>query len=475
MEIDSSFKRKDVREASDTGLMLWRQNFSTFLLLFALPFWITAFLIRIVTPENFNYLSWLCIWLLKPLFDRIILHIISVRFFESGANLKRVCLGLGKSLRRGLAGDLLWRRFSPVRSAVMPVRVLELNINTRKRFAQRKKNLEKGGIGYCFFLTVWGIVLDGVLLSGVIVFILTMGELISSDFFYSLNGLGDLEIYIFAVWCVNYMLIESIYVCMGFSLYINSRIEVEGWDIEIRFKDIAKKFADKTKNGIMFVLLLAFLIMPAKTHAQESPDIDVPYETLQNILSSPDFGGEEDAWGIQFKRKPVEREYKENNSVSLKRLQEIFSHSLRIILIGIIAGFLVFLFLYIRRNYWKGTGGAKKPAEMILPALIAEDPELLLEKALVFYDKGETRLAWGYCTAAAILSWQVYKGIAFPNNATESDCAQIVKAKSAGNAADEFNKLIKHWIYFAYAGRLPPEGSFKEAADLCVSLRTDNG
>ena len=477
MLIDAGLKHKNPREAADSGIILWRQNFSLFLLLFAIPFWVTAFAAHILMPENFPWLPWFFMWLLKPLFDRIILHIISIRFFESGAGLKRICSGLGKSLIRGLAGDLLWRRFSPFRSAVMPVRVLELNLKPGKNTAERKKNLEKGGIGYCFLLTVWGIILEAVLLSGLIIFIITMGELISGGFLSRIEEIGNIEIYIYAAWCVNYMLVESIYVCMGFNLYINSRVGVEGWDIEITFRDLTKNITDKLKNGALAAIILAFLFLPGKTYAEE-PANGAPLETLQNILESPDFGGEKDAWGIRFKKTP---EIKNTPDISSDSLQRVFAHLLRIILIFFIAGFLVFIFIYIRRRHWKKTGGNKKNADQFIYAHNGDDPEKLLDKALIFNKQGKTRLAWGYCAAAAIQSWRVYHGIAFSPNATESDCAEIVKSKISDDIpqlkqlARDFNKLIMHWIYFAYAGRNPPEGSFEEAADLCVSLRTKNG
>ena len=143
----------DSREAADAGLLLWRENFVNFILFFAIPFWLCAFFTRLL-PGKILYFSYLILWWLKPLFDRIILHVISVRFFESGASLRRLCRGLGKSLWRGLLGDLLWRRFSPLRSAMMPVRMLEFAGNQRKKnrlIPERKKNLKKGGIDYCFF------------------------------------------------------------------------------------------------------------------------------------------------------------------------------------------------------------------------------------------------------------------------------------------------------------------------------------
>jgi hypothetical protein len=45
------------------------------------------------------------------------------------------------------------------------------------------------------------------------------------------------ERFVFGAYCFNYVLMDSLYVCMGFGLYINSRIEIEGWDIELLFRN----------------------------------------------------------------------------------------------------------------------------------------------------------------------------------------------------------------------------------------------
>jgi hypothetical protein len=247
-------RSKDFREAADSGLLLWRENFIFFLPFFAFPFWVCAFALRLL-PGKEQYFSWLALWLLKPLFDRPILHVISIRFFENGASMERLFKGLGKTIFRGLPGDLLWRRFSPLRSAMIPVRVLEPAAKSEKEnygfgkrlLAERKKLLKKGGLGYCLFLSVWGASLEIVLLAGEILFFITMAELMRKGFISSFaSSLQDAEIYIFAAWCFNYMLVETLYVCMGFSLYINSRIEVEGWDIEITFRNLAEKLRKKT-------------------------------------------------------------------------------------------------------------------------------------------------------------------------------------------------------------------------------------
>ncbi|MCL1959619.1 MAG: hypothetical protein FWF68_08465 [Spirochaetes bacterium] len=473
-------KQKDAREVADSGLLIWRENFINFIPFFAIPFWICAFALRFL-PGNMQYFSWLILWMFRPLFDRIILHIISVRFFESSAGIKRLLHGLGKSLLRGLAGDLLWRRFSPLRSAMMPVRVLEPRKKSGKENAQRRKLLKNGGINFCFFLTLWGIAVEITLLFGEIIFFMLMADLFTNA---GISFTGEFwekaEIYIFAAWCINYIIIETIYVCMGFSLYISSRINVEGWDLEIMFRGFAEKLKSKKTAGVLVVLCLVCLLFPVNIFALDlqNDTTEVPLEILQDILDSPDFGGEKDSWGIRFKN---EHEPKNNFNFDINPIMEklriIFAFILRFILIMLIAAFAVFLFLYARKLVNERNNAAKKTAASVLRGIPLLNPDDLLEKAAYFFEHENLRLAWGYCTAAAILSWSLYRGLVFPPNATESDCAGMVKSMTADNPdeAGAFCSLINDWVSFAYAGQLPPAGHFEEAAAFCKLLRTANG
>jgi len=474
-----ALRRRSSWEAADAGLLLWRENFIYFLPFFAMPFWICAFALRLL-PGNIQYLSWLLLWWLKPLFDRTVLHIISVRFLEKGANIKRICRGLGRSLRRGLCGDLLWRRFSPLRAAMMPVRVLESSAK-RGKAAQRRKILKRGGLGFCALLSFWGIALEITLLIGELLFFMIMAELIRSGFVSSLgDSIKNAEIYIFAAWCFNYMLVESLYVCMGFSLYTNSRIEVEGWDIEIMFRGLAEKFRSKSIACALLVLCLTVgLFFPPKAIAGEwkpaSAPEDIPLEQLQNILDSPDFGGEKDSWGIRLKNPMQPKEIPDFNlNPNLEKMRQIFAFILRFFLIAAISALIVFLLFFIRKFSRGGKAEKDTPSMKALSGKSEEGPESLLDKAAGFFDRGDMRLAWGYCVAAAVKSWSLYRGIAFPPNATENDCAELVNAASKGDEARAFDELIKNWVNLAYAGRFPPDGSFQAAAAFCKTLRPAN-
>jgi hypothetical protein len=209
-------------------------------------------------------------------------------------------------------------------------------------------------------------------------------------------------------------------------------------------------------------------------------DKDIPLDALREILDSPDFGGEKDSWGIRFKNQSQLPEINFNPLV--EKLRHIFAVALRLILFAIIAGLFVFLFFYLFKFKGDGRGGIGKAGGSvisILPDKSSRSPEFFLNKAVAFYEQGNVRMAWGYCTAAAILSYSLYQGVVFPPNATENDCVNLVNLKTDGNfdfdKARGFNELINNWVNLAYAGRFLNAGSFNEALALCESLRKANG
>jgi hypothetical protein len=156
----------------------------------------------------------------------------------AGGRRQELFHGLWDTIRRGLAGDLLWRRFSPGRPANQPLRVLE-RLDT-KQFRQRKKALAEGGLNSCFLISIMGLAAECLLLAGEIVFGIMMINIISPAAISGIReNLISIEIFIFAAFCFNCILAESLYVCMGFGLYVNSRIELEGWDLELLFRKLA--------------------------------------------------------------------------------------------------------------------------------------------------------------------------------------------------------------------------------------------
>jgi len=489
-------RRRNGWEAADSGILLWRRSFFHFVLLFALPAWIIACGLRFL-PGNFAYLSYLGLWWLKPFFDRIVLHVVSHDFFSSSAsprfgNLRK---GLWGDLFRGLPGDLLWRRFSPGRAARMPIRILE-RINL-KQYRQRKKILSAGGLNFCSLITVLGLCMEGMLLLGEILFVLMLTDLFAPTALgYIWDNPESVEIFIFAAFCLNFILVESLYVCMGFGLYINSRVEVEGWDLQLLFRKFASPVSGTahdgappvSRTGMALILFLCLflgsiftpalpaayadaggaVVSPAESDEYFPPDFPAAgtgsLENLKTILASPDFGGEKETWGIRLKNSPVPPKVPDGDPGPwFTLIRRVFGFALRFAVVLVIAAFVFFSLYRFWKYRQKGTFRSRRGGKSYVNLSASpESPESLFAGAEESFGRGNFREAWAACFAGCIAAYATYKSLSFPADATEYGCLDLVRCSLPGEAG-EFGGIVRSWILFAYGGRMPDPGAFGDA------------
>jgi hypothetical protein len=481
-----ALRRRSLWEAADSGLLLWRRNLGYFIPFFALPFWICAFALlflnmsKTILPSaasgNFPLIpAGVILWWLNPLFDRFILHVVAARYFEPHSSFFSLFRGLPGSLIRGLPGDLLWRRFSPWRAAVMPLKTLERAAGRRGGLAGRKRALSGGGLHFCIFLTIWCFLLQWILLAGEILFVF----LIFQQFNLTLPGSGNPfemgGLYYYTLWCVNYLLVESLYVCMGFGLYLNSRVEVEGWDIELLFRQFT---ARRRKAGALLLFALILILpRPAGVFGQSgsgtAPGLllppavgeSMPAESLKEILQV-NTGGEKKVWSIRFKDTPGNGRNRFVPGIAsfpwavLSRILLILAAAALVLICGIC--------LYRRRRPAFPPGQPETPVSRKSPA-----PESLLEEAGRCYCRGLVREAWSLCYRAALAAF-TRRMIRFPPGATEYRCLAQVRHHQRGtggvDAAAGFAALIRHWVALAYGGVNPPGGAFEESLAWVSSL-----
>jgi hypothetical protein len=292
------------------------------------------------------------------------------------------------------------------------------------------------------------------------------------------------ELLIFIAFCFNYILVESLYVCMGFGLYINSRVEVEGWDLQILFQ----KFAGPAVKTIL--LLCLFLVFIPAAHSEEKPAAPVEYfpeffpavpegsfAGLEEILASPDFGSEKESWGIKFKksREPIETP-EINFAPWMEKIKRAFGLMLRSFLVLAVLAFAGFAFYrfwkmrgYSFRRKGMSRGGVKTYTGPVLPH---ESLESLFAMADDFYRRGFFREAWAACFAGCMGIIARRYALSFPADATEYGCLKLVRSalpEEGGN----FGYLVRNWILVAYGGRNPSQGVFEEALAYGRSLLSE--
>ena len=486
-----AMRRRTVWEAADSGILLWRKNILFFLPFYALPVLIAGAALYFFSFD-IDWLPWLCLWWLKPFFDRFCLHVISKRFFKGSK--EKISSGLRHTLFYSLPGDLLWRRFSPFRCSCMPLRLMERLRS--KQFEERKKSLSRGGIYFSALLSSLGLPLELFLLGGEIIFFALMFDLFSTgSIFYNLIDSSIISFLIYLAFCINYILVGSLYVCMGFGIYINSRVEVEGWDIELLFRNFSAKAASVAKNlagsamvlGSVLIVVFALLFSSPlyasddteKIYFPESflPLEEIPMDSLEEILASEDFGGTRPAYRVQPRNlnEPSELPPSRDWNPWFDELREALAQGLRIFIIVIFSGLLIFLFirLYLLRQI-------KKPLKFdeahayANPLAVKGRPEVFFDKAQIFFEQGLFRNAWAACLCGVLNAFNIYFGISFPKQTTEYGCLDLVRESFATDShlAKGFDELVHNWILLAYGARFPASGSFEKALEYGLNLKT---
>lgn len=220
---------------------------------------------------------------LKPLFDRIPLYIVSRGIFEPTPSYSATMRYFFKSLKTGLIGDLTWRRISLMRSYLLPIRHLE-GLNNRQRNAQRAR-VFRSRPHRAAWLTIVFLHFETILASGLGIFILFMIpdqllEPIPSLFYFMVGhefSFGQFllhkHLFLFA-YLVVLAFTESLYVICGFCLYLNQRIILEGWDIQVAFQRLARRVLGSVGAVILGLMVGLSSTLPNAAYAGGRVDLN---------------------------------------------------------------------------------------------------------------------------------------------------------------------------------------------------------
>ena len=300
-------------EAADLGFAMVRAWRRPIYLVWFSTVWPLALAVLLLCRE-LPWLAILLVWWLEPLFDRLVLAVVSRCFFGEQPGPWRILRSPGRYLGRGLLASLTVGRLSPWRSYLMPIAQLEgLGLAARLRRA-RVIGLEHRGAA--FTLTALFLTFElGVFLGmGMLLVLLVPDELPAvNGFFTSLESTSFAYIgfgFILGV----LTLLEPFYAAAGFALYINRRIHLEGWDVELglrrmagRLRGLAEAAAAKRSRrpgvvaAALAAALLALAAAPATVTATLRPHASGPVaaaaalggqdpqEVIQEVLAAPEF------------------------------------------------------------------------------------------------------------------------------------------------------------------------------------------
>lgn len=285
-------------ESVDLGIALARRRWGSLFLVWLLPAALVFAGSATFLWESPGLAS-LLLWWLKPVYDRLPLFIASRALFG-----ERV--GAGAALRQFFAQNrrdwfawLSWRRLSATRSFDMPVTLLEQNSGAAR--SRRVAVLHRKHAGTATWLTLTLVHLEMILALAVVALIyLFIPEQVQIDWLPFLSS-GELWLQ----WALNgiYLLVMAavapFYVVGGFALYIGRRIELEGWDIEIQFRQLRERSGRTGRSAarrpvaaqllLLCALGLAGTLHGGPAQAETGATPEQARETVDGILVGEDF------------------------------------------------------------------------------------------------------------------------------------------------------------------------------------------
>lgn len=511
-------------EAIDLGLSLVRE--------YSAAIWGPWFLLSLPVFAVLNALAWwaqmpwlalLAMWWLKPVFARIPLYVLSRAVFGTTPDWRETVRAQRTWGWRGLWPTLLWRRPDPLRSLHFPIDLLEGLDGARR--SQRRGVLRRAISGQAAMLTfVMALFVFALFLSAWALVLMFAKPAMLSETLESLwkTFFLDPPLWAFAVvngvvWLAESAL-EPFYVGGGFGLYLNRRIHIEAWDLELGFRRLSARLIEASRTAAAALALSLLLglgafglaspaqaasatpgaapvttneIDPAGTRenakkpdapAEPAPAREAAATTLPKI-----FGGQLDRGAERFGQS-VERAYRDPQLGERKKIERwqlkklwqpdpkkpqeppAFIAALAHI-VGLIGEYglwliaaIVLIFVLITAPRWlpwvrdpRTRGAAPEAIDEQQIAVVVPLPDDVPAAVRGLWQAGRRREAMALLYRACVQGLARRLGVALPPGSTEAQCLRRARALQDPAGEAGLREIVRAWQYAAYAGRWPDD------------------
>ncbi len=267
MEIDkikAKIRPRSNWEAVDLGFAMARKWWKPIYLAWVVVT-LPIFLLLCVIFYNEFWLAILVFWWMKPIFDKIVLYIVSRELFAEEVRLTKIISLLPSFIFKHIIKFLTFYRLSPSRSFNLPVWQLE-GLTGDKRATRAlilKRDASNNSISLILACLALELVVNYTICYAIVFILPSYFEIHWVDTFnmdeWSVSWIAAVGYYL-AV-----MIIEPFYVCAGFATYLNRRTALEAWDIELAFRNLSKRIKTVKYGGRNSSVILVFLVIISTT------------------------------------------------------------------------------------------------------------------------------------------------------------------------------------------------------------------
>jgi len=447
-DIAIALRRRSPWEAMDLGLSMlqrWgRLVYVPHLVVFAAT---TACAFGLAWWLERPWVALLALWWLKPLGDRVVLHVLSRAVFGERLGWRTVLSQHAQWLFPGLLPTLLLRWWPNLaRSFYLPVRQLE---GSRGRDARERRTLLGRRMhGYAVWLTLACLLFEWLVLY--LSFNFAAGLLLPAkaaegrDFWDALFA-GDFWTWDDALaYAAAVALLEPFYAAAGFALYLNRRSGLEGWDIEVALRKLAERHA---AVAAAVLLSLGMVFFPQNSLAQKNPR-----EEIREVLKAPEFPHEIETTGWRARKKAEPGELSGPDLSWLEALGYALSNAARVILWIAAGGAIAYALWWAARLLPRGAAPApapyRPPASLFGMDLAPETlPEDVAAAAAALAAEGKLREALGLLYRGALSELVHRRGVMLLPSHTEGEVLRLSPEENKGF----MKSLIDAWRRCAYA------------------------
>ncbi len=230
----------------DLGFVLarlfWVRGFCLYIVVAAPIFALT----RLLSDVD-SVLPFFVLWWCKPLFERPILFFMSRELFSQKTDFFQTIAHFKSWLWPGLVWILTLRRISIFRSMSAPITLLERPQSNA--YSERASVLGSKFSSESMWLTIVLFFIEGIFtLSLLALFAILFPQNIDVALAW-FNNLSQNSVYVDAASIIVMAAVAPFYTAAGFMLYISRRVELEGWDIEICFRDWMTTFKNQPSSN----------------------------------------------------------------------------------------------------------------------------------------------------------------------------------------------------------------------------------
>lgn len=447
-------------ESLDLGLAVLRAHGSPVYRAWLAVFLPAALLVHGLLWRHPWWAALVLIWL-KPLLGRPVLHVLGRATFGEVPSVRATFRALPLIYRRGSLATLLWRRLGPERSLMLPVWQLEGQHGADYR--QRCRVLLREGRGPAFLWTLFAFgmwLLLPVSLVGLAALLWPQGsgfDLLDVVFASEAHRrLPALDVALALLPTLATALLEPFYLAGGFGLYLNRRVQLEGWDLELAFRSLAAR-ALRLRGTALALLLILGWPLSASPAAAPTP----AKAQLQEVLKAPEFQTKTRSRTLRFKTRPrPKREPRAWNPPAwMGHLLPWLGLGLKVLLVSAALGLLTWILLRFRGSPGavSDPGEEDRPPERLFgldlrPQALPRRPG---EAAEALWVEGRSREALALLYRGALAHLVRVEHATVPPGATEEECVRVARTVLPEEAASYLARLTDAWIRVAYAGQPP--------------------